>query len=627
MLALQPAELAFTDDGTPYSAAFDDIYHSQAGGFAQSREVFLAGNGLPGRWQGRRQFAICETGFGMGLNFLATWHAWRHDPHRAERLHFISCELHPFTQSDLGRLYQQFLATTPELAALGEQLLSQWPALVPGLHRIELEAGQLVLTLLLGDALSLLTRLSARIDAFFLDGFSPRKNPELWQIPLYKQFTRLANEGATLATYTAVGEVRRGLESAGFTVARKAGFGYKRHMLAGSFRGKRADLAPAQERHAIVIGAGLAGSAICERLAQRGWRISLLEQGAASAQGASGNLAGAYRPVVSLDDNLQARIARAGFLYGQRWLDKLPAPSLHRVGALQLARTPAEDARFQQIALQQGWPPDYLAYVDQTQASELAGQPVAGAGLWFPSAGWIRPRDLVNKLLQKAGKAITASFGTEIARLEWRHDRWLALDQQGSVLAEAPTVILANAADADRFVPDLILGRDQRLVSHLPPLAAPQIKTVVCRGGYLTPGSDEAACLGSSPSPDGESSSQAQAANLQLLSQMLPGHESRFDAEQLAGRRCSRPGTPDRLPIVGPIADAEAFLSKHAGSLHLAPRRQGLYALTGFGARGLVWSGLMAELLACQIEGEPLPLERDLVLALDPARFLARRAC
>lgn len=619
MSPIIPAVSQLSDGGIPYSAAFDDIYHSQAGGMAQAREVFFAGNDLPERWRGRERFVIAETGFGLGLSFLATWAEWQADPQRCARLHFVSCELHPFNATDLAQLHRREFADEPGLLALSTQMIAQWPMLVPGMHRLEFDGGRVVLTLLLGDAHATLPQLAASVDAFFLDGFSPAKNPALWQDSLFKQFARLAATDATLATYTVAGAVRRGLEAAGFAVKKRIGFGYKRQMLTGQFRGRRTSPALPDDRHAIVVGAGLAGSAIAERLATRGWRITLLERHAGPAQEASGNHAGAYRPVVSADDNLQARLARAAFLHGLRRLDGLPGVRWQRCGALQLARNPSEAERFARIAREQAWPDDYLRYVDRDEAGSLAGVPVAAGGLWFAQGGWINPPSLAAAQLHAAQQALTTRYGADVAELHHADGLWRALDSQGSMLANAPVLILANAADAARFAPELALGRDVRVVSHLPADSMASLKTVVCRGGYLTPAHDGLACLGSSPANEG-----APAANLRLLDQMIEGAAAQHDAGGLAGRHCTRPGTPDRLPIVGALADTGRWQPKHAGSLHLAPRRAGLYALTGFGARGLVWHGLMAELLASQICGEPLPIERDLAAAVDPARFLAR---
>ena len=200
---LVPARLAFAADGTPVSEDYGDVYHSAGGGMAQARHVFLQGNGLPGRWQGRRAFTILETGFGFGLSFLATWRAWREDAARSERLHFVSIEKHPFAAGDLEVLFRQL----PELKNESTQLIARWPMLLPGMHRIEFEGGNVVLTLFLGDVADGLPQLQLAADAFFLDGFSPPKNPEMWSPPLLRHLGRLAAPGATLATWSVAAPV------------------------------------------------------------------------------------------------------------------------------------------------------------------------------------------------------------------------------------------------------------------------------------------------------------------------------------------------------------------------------------------------------------------------------------
>src|SRR6267143_2069988 len=172
-LALIPARLDFAADGTPWSEEFGDVYHSAAGGAQQARHVFLAGNRLPERWAGRERFVILETGFGFGLNFLATWQAWRRDPARCGKLHFVSLEKHPFTLSNLRVLHSRY----PEFENEAAQLHACWPMLVPGAHRLELDAGRVVLPLFFSD-IKLLRELRLAADAIYLDGFSPA-----WQAP------------------------------------------------------------------------------------------------------------------------------------------------------------------------------------------------------------------------------------------------------------------------------------------------------------------------------------------------------------------------------------------------------------------------------------------------------------
>ncbi|WP_286962870.1 tRNA (5-methylaminomethyl-2-thiouridine)(34)-methyltransferase MnmD, partial [Cupriavidus sp. UBA2534] len=195
---LEPAEPILSSDGTPYSPRYDDVYHSARGGLAQAHHVFLGGNGLPGGWAGREQFVIVETGFGQGLNFLATWQAWRSDPQRCQRLHFVSIEKHPFTREGLAQLHAH--AGLGELLPLADQLQQQWPDALPGLHRLSFEDGAVTLTLALGDVETMLPKLVLGADAFYLDGFSPSRNADMWSDSVFRGLARLARIGATLAT-------------------------------------------------------------------------------------------------------------------------------------------------------------------------------------------------------------------------------------------------------------------------------------------------------------------------------------------------------------------------------------------------------------------------------------------
>ena len=228
---LFPAFLRTRPDGTPCSEIYGDVYHSVHGAQAQSRHVFLDGNELPGRWQGKKFFEILETGFGLGLNFLSTWHAWRSDPQACQSLHFVSLEKHPFSASDLRLVH----AAWPEFSDIASELHRHWPALTTGEHRLEFEGGRIVLRLVFGDAVTTLPCLEATVDAFYLDGFSPARNPDLWSPGLLRALARLANSGATLATWSVAGSVRRSLMEAGFVVQKRPGFAGKRQMLVGRY--------------------------------------------------------------------------------------------------------------------------------------------------------------------------------------------------------------------------------------------------------------------------------------------------------------------------------------------------------------------------------------------------------
>jgi tRNA 5-methylaminomethyl-2-thiouridine biosynthesis bifunctional protein len=629
---LLPARLAFDAAGTPYSEQFGDVYHSADGGLDQARHVFLGGNGLPARWRGRRSFVVLETGFGFGMNFLATWQAWRDDPQRCERLHFVSVEKHPFRAADLAALH----ARLPELAPLSEALRAAWPPLVPGLHRLHFEDERVVLTLALGDVATLLPRFTLAADAIFLDGFAPDRNPDMWSPAVARRLARLAASGATLATWSVAGAVRRALADAGFALARRPGCGSKREMLAGTLPATatcRSNFpALSRERRAVVIGAGLAGCAATERLAARGWEVELVERHPAPAREASGNHAGVMLPLVSRDDNIASRISRACYLHGLRHLHALSrdAPDLHwaACGVLQLARDAAHEALQREAVAALGLPADFAEFVEADEAAGRAGGRVEAGGWWFPAGGWVNPPSLCAAQLRRHAGRMSARFGAEAAALERDGDGWLVRDAQGAAFARAPVIVLANAVDALRLAPAraLPLRRVRGQVSHVPAGLLPPLRAVLCREGYLSPPWRGLCALGASfdfDDDDPQPRLAGHVGNLARLERLLPAAAAHIDPATLDGRVGFRTASPDRLPLAGALPDTDACGPLPAGLAGI-PRQPGLYALLGYGARGLVWAQLAAELLAAQLEGEPLPLESDLVAALDPARFALR---
>lgn len=625
---LAPARLAFAADGTPFSEVFGDVYHSAEGGPGQARHVFLSGNGLPERWRGRRRFTVLETGFGLGLNFLITWEAWRDDPGRCERLHFVSLEKHPFVRHDLEQLHARY----PQLAPLAGQLHAAWPMLVPGVHRLEFEGGRVVLTLALADAMRGLRELSPAADAVFLDGFDPRRNPELWSPELMRVVARACAPGATAATWSAAASVREALREAGFEVEKQQGYAKKRDMLvARLLHGGHAAVAP-RARRAIVIGAGIAGAAVCERLCARGWEVTLIERQARRPGGAPGRHAGVFHPVVTLDDSLFARLTRAGFLAALARWRALESAGRSLVwdecGVLQLARDGKEDASQRRAMAALGLPPEYAQYATRAEASAHAGVPLAAGGLWYPSSGWIRPLALIDAQLAAAGPRLEARFGCEVARIAPTGDGWTALDGAGAVIARAPVAVLANAADAVTLAParSIRIRRVRGQISFLPGerFVAPHV--VVLRGGFVLPAIHGESVAGASydiedddPSPR----TSSHAGNLERLTRIVPGAAADFDPASLQGMVGFRAVAPDRLPLLGALCDEAAAPPKNA-RLATLPRTNGLYGAFAFGSRGLLWAGLGAELLASRLEGEPLPLETRLADALDPGRFWLR---
>ncbi len=235
---IAPAKLLWKNAATPVSEIFDDVYYSTHNGLEETRYVFLRHNQLAERWQALPQhrqtcFTIAETGFGTGLNFLATCEEWVKSGTNHGTLHFISVAKHPLNKADLTKALQSW----PVLNAYAEPLIEQYPPLVTGFHRLEFPRLNIKLTLIFDDAISGFAQLNASVDAWYLDGFAPSKNPDMWQPALFEQIRRLSHKGTSLATFTSAGLVRRGLENVGFKITKHKGFGRKRERLLGNFLG------------------------------------------------------------------------------------------------------------------------------------------------------------------------------------------------------------------------------------------------------------------------------------------------------------------------------------------------------------------------------------------------------
>lgn len=649
---LTPAELNWTDEQVPHSERFDDIYYSRNDGLQEVDYVFIKHNRLAERFESADRFCIAETGFGTGLNFLAAVQLWLKTAAETSRLHFISFEKFPLKLEDLRKahaVHQQH----PELLRISEALCAAYPVLLPGWHDVWLFDGRVRLTLWFGDVLSGLPEVdapaNAKVDAWFLDGFAPLRNPEMWQAALFQQMARLSHAQTTFATFTSAGVVRRGLEKVGFAVHKGPGHGKKREMCFGQLEQVRpySSKAPwfsrpsaTEKGRVLVVGAGLAGASVACQLAEAGWQVTVLEADAQAARHASGNLAGAVHPLVTADWNLRSQWYLVGLSATLRRL--LPWLQTGEIegdltGLLQLAVTDTARTRIEEALQRVGLPNDFAYWVEQNEAAHIAGGAVSEPGLFFPQGGWVNPPSVVRRCLDHSN--IQVHYQQTVMQIEKTEQAWFVTAEQGGQFHsyEADCVVAASGGLNEML--NTRLGLPIRpvkgQVSHLEPEQQRwPLQCAVTHLGYSAPCGQGRAVTGATfeaPSLSTELSLEGHQANLEQASQALPDWLN-ADASGVNGRVAFRPTTPDHLPTIGPVADVDhleqAYLSQsHTHAVYRYPQQRyqsGLYVSNGHGARGLMSVFLAAEMIVADLQGEVLPMPSALYQASHPARFKIR---
>ncbi|WP_122417838.1 bifunctional tRNA (5-methylaminomethyl-2-thiouridine)(34)-methyltransferase MnmD/FAD-dependent 5-carboxymethylaminomethyl-2-thiouridine(34) oxidoreductase MnmC [Pseudomonas viridiflava] len=652
MTITRHAQIDWDEQGNPHSRTFSDVYFSTESGLEETRHVFLVQNDLRRRFtelpeDGR--LIIGETGFGTGLNFLCAWQLFDECARPGARMQFVSVEKYPLSCDDL----QRALALWPELAAFADPLLDQYVAVHEGFQRMVFDQGRITLTLLIGDALDMLPQLDGQIDAWFLDGFAPAKNPEMWTPELFAELARLSTTATTIGTFTSTGWVRRALNAAGFKMKRVPGIGHKWEVLRGTYIAWPEEAVPVpaakpwfarppalhNERKALVIGAGLAGCATAESLANRGWQVSLLERHAAPALEASGNPQGVLYLKLSAHGTALSQLILSGFGHTRRLLERLQrGVDWDGCGVLQLTFDDKEGKRQAQLA--EAFPESLLHLLDQSAAQARSGIRLASGGLFYPEGGWVHPPALCDRQATHPNIRLIAHH--EALELRQVGGQWQAWDNE-RLIDSAPVVVLAGAADIKQFPQsaDLPLKRIRGQITRLPETeASTALSTVVCAEGYVAPARLGEHTLGASfdfNSVDLTPNLADHLGNLQMLEEISHDLVERLEAadlppEHLQGRAAFRCTSPDYLPIVGPLANREAFLDAFAALGKDArqvpnvacPWLDGFYVNSGHGSRGLITAPLCAELLAAWLDNEPLPLPRSVAEACHPNRFALR---
>lgn len=564
------------------------------------------------------------------------------------RLHFISVEKYPLTQADLRKA----LAAWPELAPLSQPLIDQWPLPVSGCHRLLFADGRIRLDLWFGDIKEMLPQVphpaTGLVDAWYLDGFSPAKNPEMWTQDLFDDLARLARPDATLSTFTCAGFVRRGLIAAGFAMKKVKGHGSKREMLAGVREGKvpQQSIAPwyarpaGREGEVLIIGGGIASAMTALSLVERGRHVTLLCEDGEPASGASGNRQGALYPLLNGEHDALSRFYSLAFGFARNRL--LALAKHHPVafslcGVTQLGYDDKSAAKLAKMS-QGPFPPELMHPLSAVEVEQVVGLPCDADGVSYPLAGWLCPAELTRAAIREAQASgrLEVVFNAAVTRIAEEADGW-HLESRDGRQWHAPNLVVAAGHQLPALLPfaELPLYPVRGQVSHVPTKAGlSQLKTVLCYDGYLTPAHNGAHCIGASYGRNQTDlayrtdEQEQNRARLQACvpQQRWPAEVDVSGAQARIGVRCA---SRDHLPVAGPVARLAALadhdVNAPADQQSALPLHAGLYVLGALGSRGLCSAPLCGELVASEICGDPLPLAADLLEALHPARYWVRR--
>ena len=592
-------------------------------------DALLRGNDLPMRWRGRPAFVILSTAFGDGHEFLATWQAWRDDAARCARLTFIAIAPRVPALADLAR-------HEPRWPTLADALRRAWPPATPDFHSMRFDDGRVELLLAIGRAEACLRALVAEVDAFWLGRDSVLPD----DLRLGKALGRLAVRGATLAADDFASVWPGSLQTAGFVLEPTTDAVLRRARFAPAFtplRRRRVSASVSSERHAVVVGAGLAGCAAAWALATRGWRTTLLDRREQVAAETSGNPAGLFHGIVTADDGLHARFNRSAGLMAADAVRKAITRGVQgsAAGLLRLEATstlPEMRAVLDRLDL----PPRYLRALSADEASDLAGLPIAHPCWFYVEGGWVQPAGLAASFVARAGEACAFQGGVEVQALERVDAGWRLLNSRGHTVAEVPVVVLANAADALRLlaplgsaVPAVDVVRGQISIADAAGMRLPRVP--ITGSGYLLPAVGGQMLFGATSDRDDLDPAVRPDDHLRNLAQLsrLLGHAHALAPHRLEGRTGWRFSARDRLPLIGGVPDirnASATEDARLERVQAVPRWPGLFMFTALGSRGITWSALGAQVLAAQVSGGPAPLAARLLDALDPARFVSRQA-
>lgn len=646
------AQINWSDQLEPISALFNDVYFNTEQGIDESFYVFFQGNNLNERWIHcqSEHFCIAETGFGTGLNFLVCCAQFQkflnlHPEKKLKHLFFSSFEKYPLIRADLVNALNRW----PSLKEYIKPLLDQYPLALTGCHRIHFDQYNITLDLWFGDVQHTLPTLycypSGLFDCWFLDGFAPSKNPEMWSDNVFSQISKSCKVDATIATFTAAGFVRRGLIAAGFDMKKRQGYGKKREMLVGQLKNK--DLRTIKyaqhsriakqttQKEIAIIGGGIASACLSLALIKRGYKVTLYCKNNSLALGASGNQQGAIYPLLNKAHDPLSQFFANSFLYARNYIYTInkDTPFNHDFsGLLQLYYDQASSKKLDKI-LAANLPEALVHKLSSNQTDDVAQLAIGQSSLFYPLGGWLNPQQMVNAIFSEAKKRgqLTIKLNTTIKTLTECPNGWelqIGNDKKHHSLIALTTAMETLDFTQAKAVP-LSAARGQ--VTYIPTNdIIKKLKVTLCHEGYLTPVSDKKHSMGATfmrHEMNTLFSAQEQIENKEKLKRCIPNKPwcDNVDSAHNEANVGIRATTRDHFPYVGGLADyAQTKIDyQYAYKTDVttnAPFHNNAFILTGLGSRGLCTAPLLAEMLASQINQEPLPFSQPILDSLQTNR-------
>ncbi|MEC7865919.1 MAG: FAD-dependent 5-carboxymethylaminomethyl-2-thiouridine(34) oxidoreductase MnmC [Pseudomonadota bacterium] len=591
---IKEAELSWKT-GEPFSRFYKDLYFSKSHAEEESDYVYIGGNNLINRWKNlepKSVFNIGELGFGAGINFLTTLKRWKEFSNQENWLNYYSIEGHPLSLQDLKKVHSKY----PLLDSFSISLIEHYPINCKGLQRIEFIEERASLTLSFYDVRESFLNLDLEtkyFDAWYLDGFSPDRNPEMWSKSTLKQVTKLSRNGTTFATFSSSRNVKKEIENNGFQSETVSGFRNKRYMLKGKYKEKKEKRRKRSKQVIGIIGAGLAGCSLARILSSKGHEVTVFEKLSKSQKLKLGHQALVLYPRLSAFNSPYSQFCLQSYLYSINFYEEIGEPYWNNTGVLILDFNEETHKRHQSLLSTRNDKKIFVP-VSPKEASDIAGIQLNKPGLFFPKAGWIDQIGVCDTILED--KNINLIQAEEIKKIR-KGTKFEIFSQNNKY--EFDQICLCNSFEADRFfdLPGLKTKRGQTTEIKNNGILN-KLKLPVCAKGYISPTRSEITLLGSTynDKKDRKLLMEDHIENIEKARII-----SEIDTNISGGQVGFRATTSDRLPMVGQVGE--------------------FYVHTGHGSRGSTSIPICSHFISDLICNNLPLIGLRVINALRPERF------